>query len=114
MQSTILIYSDGSGNNWTIGNDSIVYQPVTPEISSSGTYSGGKAVTKTVSKDEFSKVHLVFEKIISNREIQIQNRIMTSGMLKIKENNRETKMVIIKPCIEKDELEALLNALINE
>ena len=50
------IYSDGSSNNYNISETQIKYDPVTKENSSSGTYSGGEAKIKALSKADFEKV----------------------------------------------------------
>jgi hypothetical protein len=58
----ILNFADGSGNRYTIASDAadanahLVYEPITPEQSSSGTYSGGSPVDRQISAENTSEL----------------------------------------------------------
>ncbi len=108
-----LEYLDGSGNCYKITADSIIYQPVTMEMSSSGIYDGGKSVKKTITKKEFEKVKKKFDVICANTNIHIKNRMKTSGQLTFDKGLKDEKRVIIANSAEQKELEKLLKLLLN-
>jgi hypothetical protein len=114
MKNISLHYSDGNGNIWKISSDSVRYLPIEPEISSSGVYSGGESKIKVLGKDDFLQVFNEFDLIFKNKEIQIPNRIMTSGMLIISEKEKPDRILIFKDGLEMKRLEALLNKLISK
>ncbi len=79
------IYSDGNGNSYNIsisqGKYYLKYNPVTPKRSSSGIYSGGIAKNVVLEKQAFEKLLILFEKAKTNKEIHLDKRIMTSGLI---------------------------------
>lgn len=74
-------YHDGSNNVWTIGPQKIVYQPVTPAMSSSGTYSGGEPFEKTISVAQFTEIEALLKAAIANKTIHEDSRLKGSGMI---------------------------------
>lgn len=58
------IYNDRAGNKYEIQSLSLVYTPIKPAESSSGTYDGGEAYTKVLTKLDFIKFVDVFERAI--------------------------------------------------
>ncbi len=113
-QNIVLSYSDGSGNTWKINVDSIIYMPMTPELSSSGIYNGGIEVRKSFDETRFAEILSEFEKIFKNTSIHIPKRIMTSGMLMIHEKNKESRKAIIAAGNEKEYIESLLKKISSE
>jgi hypothetical protein len=112
MKSMQLTYADGSGNTWKITKNSLSYKPVKPEMSSSGIYDGGEEAHKSLSDSDFQMLKAEFEKIFNHKEIQIQNRIMTSGMLSISDKNGNVNKIIIRSGKEMYDLEKILKDLI--
>lgn len=112
-KNMILEYSDGNGNFYKITIGSIVYKPVTAEMSSSGIYDGGKPSEKTITETEFLEVKKIFDAIFANTNIHIQHRIKTSGKLTVKNNTNTMKEVIIAISSEQKELENLLKQLLS-
>jgi hypothetical protein len=74
-------YVDGNGNLYAISTTSIVYDPVTPEESSTGTYSGGEPYIASLEQKQFDQIEAVFKKVISQTSDQTSNRSMGSGTL---------------------------------
>ncbi len=112
VNNMTLEYSDGNGNHYKITPTRIVYTPITPEMSSSGTYSGGEPADKTISKSDFEKVYNEFELIFKEKTLHIEYRIKTSGRLVINKGQADEKKVIIKSSKEQEELEILLKSLL--
>ena len=76
-------YVDGNGNLYAINHTSIVYDPVTPEESSTGTYSGGEPYVASLEQKQFDQIESVFKKVISQKEDQTDTRSMGTGTLVI-------------------------------
>jgi len=107
-----LQYSDGSGNTWKINSKNLSYHPVKPEMSSSGIYSGGDEASIHISETRFLEIYAKFEAIFEKNDIQIKDRIMTSGLLSIQEKGKNDRVVIIKSGKDMDDLEDMLKALL--
>ncbi|MCB9232208.1 MAG: hypothetical protein H6581_11120 [Bacteroidia bacterium] len=90
-------YADGNGNSYTLKNTpgfTFEYRSVTPKNSSSGVYSGGEPVYKTISESEFEKVRGLIAILLDDESIRIEKRLLGSGFLKI-EANGQVKMQFI-------------------
>ena len=74
-------YHDGSGNVWSIGPQKIVYQPVSPAMSSSGTYSGGEPFEKAISVAQFTEIEALLKAGVANKAIHEDSRLKGSGMI---------------------------------
>ncbi len=74
-------YHDGSNNVWSIGPQKIVYQPVTPAMSSSGIYSGGEPFEKTISAAQFVEIEALLKSGLANKTIHEDSRLKGSGMI---------------------------------
>jgi hypothetical protein len=74
-------YHDGANNVWSIGNQKIVYQPVTPAMSSSGIYSGGKPFEKAISVAQFNEIEVLLKAGVANKTIHEDSRLKGSGMI---------------------------------
>ena len=81
-------YLDGSANQYTITSTQIVYDPVPPEESSTGMYSGGEPFQIKIDSNQFNMLKLIFEKSINNKTGQGTMRNKGPGMLIIKPENR--------------------------
>jgi hypothetical protein len=112
MNTHKLRYLDGSGNAYNITSDSISYNPISPEISSSGIYSGGKEVHKAIQEKDFVSLNLLFDNIFSNKKIQIGERIKTSGVLIRYDLNNVMEQIIISKSDEQNHLEDFLKKLL--
>lgn len=107
-KSTVYEFFDGSGNGYSFSKDSIFYDPVTPEHSSSGIYSGGEKASTSITVKEFKQLKKNFNSLVKNSSIHLDNRIMTSGLLRIKEGDQINSSTIIR---SGDELDAIQKQL---
>jgi hypothetical protein len=112
MKPTQYRYSDSSANTWKISIDSVEYIPMTPEMSSSGMYSGGNPVKKQISKSDYNKVKSEINNIVMNISIQIKDRTKLSGVITIIEDQKKDLTILIDKSPEKESLEKLLEKLI--
>ena len=111
-QTIIYSYSDGSGNTYTIKENTLEYKPVKPAFSSSGTYNGGEYAKKKISKSEYNNIVSLIDSAISDKSIHIENRMKTSGFIKVQKNDKITT-VIIRPNSEKQlRIEELLKTIL--
>ncbi|MFL5730712.1 MAG: hypothetical protein ACJ75J_14590 [Cytophagaceae bacterium] len=106
-------YSDSSGNTYKISSGRIEYIPMAPELSSSGTYSGGEPVIKPISKSDYNKVQSEIINIVLAISGQNSDRSKSSGAITIMEDQKKDLEIIIDKSPEKDRLEKLLKALID-
>jgi len=74
-------YVDGNGNLYAINNTSVVYDPVTPEESSTGMYSGGEAYTAPLEQKQFDQIQATFNKVVENKNDQTDVRSKGTGTL---------------------------------
>jgi hypothetical protein len=88
-------YADGNANVYIITPTELRYVPVTPEESSSGTYSGGEPKNIAISPAQFQTLEALFEKALNNTETHIENRVMMSGLVSRTGSNK--KQSILKP-----------------
>lgn len=91
------IYSDGSSNNYIISEKQISYDPVKKESSSSGTYSGGEAKTKSISQKDFENINSLFKEVFAAKAEQQQNREMMTGLLIHKKGKKTIEQIVLKP-----------------
>ena len=109
-------YSDGSSNLWTITDNALEYAPTTPETSSSGFYSGGKAFKKTITEQEFREIEKTLQKsfidILPYSENPLLDRQKGTGKISKSVNLTVeiSSKVLAMNAIEKKEIETLLNA----
>lgn len=91
------IYSDGNSNSYTLDEKKLVYTPVNPEESSSGTYSGGKAKKAAITKDTFKNISKLLDRAMSEKEDLQNNREMgTAQIAKYSSKGKLKKKVILK------------------
>ncbi len=91
------VYSDGNSNSYTLDEKKLVYTPVNPEESSSGTYSGGKAKKTEITKDTFKNISKLLDRAMSEKEDLQNNREMgTAQIAKYSSKGKLKKKVILK------------------
>jgi len=108
---TTLQYSDGSGNGYFISKNKFKYSPIDKIHSSSGDYDGGTPIDKTISKEDFKVLKLLFEKAAKNPSIRIDKRQMGSGRIRISEGENVQVFIIKRNCEERREIEKLLSEM---
>jgi hypothetical protein len=108
------IYADGSGNVYTIAPKYIEYNPVSPEKSSSGIYSGGEYVKKAITLKDYNRIKESIGKAVSNKAIYIENRMMGSGLITIRENEKQKTVIFKSGCKEQTAIEDILQEIIKK
>ena len=88
-------YADGSGNTYRLDNAKLEYAPMTPERSSSGTYSGGDPFTIELEKIDLIKIIDVFERALWSENDHTDKRTMGSGTL-FKKVGEETQRIYLR------------------
>ena len=101
-------YFDGSGNGYTIHNKDFKYKPVTPERSSSGTYSGGKPVSRLLTEEELANALKLFQNAISAKDEHQDDRAMLTGLVVVSTGADTTRIVLRPGSPKKIELENFL------
>lgn len=76
-------YVDGNNNVYTLTPDSLVYDPITPNESSSGEYSGGEPKTVKITSEKFSKIEGIVLAILKDKKSHEKNRQMGFGTLEV-------------------------------
>lgn len=95
-----IVISDGSANTYIITENILEYIPVTPEISSSGVYSGGDPYTKKITKQDFLIITKLVREIFENKNGILQERVM--GSIQITRVNSQSKETIIVKSTSKE------------
>lgn len=108
------VYADGSANRYIITPISIEYDPVTPEESSTGTYSGGDPKTVSISPEQFELIGQLFDKAVANKSVHIEDRMKTSGAISIVRGDKTTGVILAPGCKEKEEIERTLKGMLRE
>lgn len=109
-----LVYSDGSANRYIITPDSLEYDPVKPEESSTGFYSGGDPKSIKISSDQFDSIGQLFDKAIANKAVHIEDRMKTSGAISVSKGDVRTNVILAPGCAEKQAIESLLKKILAE
>lgn len=91
-----LTYADGSANRYEISARELRYIPVKPETSSTGIYSGGEPTVVTLNEEQYMRLKNLFEAAIKQTDQQISDRIKTSGLVVVV-NNNDKQEAILKP-----------------
>ena len=86
-------YYDGSNNLYRIYPDKIDYYPMTPERSSSGTYSGGEPWEQEISEERYQQIWQMIQEVVQMKTVHLQNRTMGSGMLHIPEEEMTRRII---------------------
>lgn len=103
-------YLDQNNNEYRVTHDSFWYTPMTPEQSSSGTYSGGEAVMRKIDVKTFSEISKVAMALVeTNKDKDIKREMLTSR-LTVKKKDSSTR-VTLRKSKDRAHLEALLVAL---
>ena len=106
------VYADGSANRYIITSDTLKYDPVRPEESSTGTYSGGDPKVVSISPEQFESIGQLFDKAFANKAVHIEDRIKTSGAISIVKGETRTQIILAPGCDEKEAIESLLKQIL--
>ena len=81
-----IAYYDGNGNGYIIEKADFItieYNPIKPELSSSGIYDGGDYVKKEITTSQFDEVLTLFNEAISKKDEHVENRMKGTGIVAI-------------------------------
>ncbi len=104
--------ADGSGNQYFITTKEIEYIPVKPENSSTGMYSGGEYVKKTITPEQYSELVKKVEAVEENKQLRIKDRIKGSFAISIVHGAKEKSFLVNRGGTEISALEQYLKQLI--
>jgi hypothetical protein len=102
------IYSDGNNNFYIITKNYLKYVPVNPNESSTGTYSGGKATVKKITKNDFNEFKILTLKLFKSKNQFPITKVKGTGQLSYKKKS----LLLRNNSNEKLEIETLLMKLI--
>ncbi len=91
----VYTFVDGAGNKYRLDNGLLTYSPMTPEMSSSGSYSGGEPFSAELEKMDLVKIVGSFELAFWSDKDQTDQRTMGSGTL-FKKVGDNSKRVYLK------------------
>lgn len=103
-------FVDGSGNKYKLHNFKLSYEPISPEMSSSGTYSGGEPFSVELEKMYLLKFIDVMERALWAESDHTENKSMGSGTI-IKAIGPEVMRMHLK--YNSDSMK-IINEVINE
>ncbi|MCB1309045.1 MAG: hypothetical protein KDK30_12725 [Leptospiraceae bacterium] len=119
------IYVDGNGNTYRLEqqNDRIelIYEPVQPALSSSGVYSGGSSVIRTISRKAYDEAAAAMQRAIENTGAHCNQRTMGTGTLQwrtpassVGGQSEYNQILLSYRSREKQNIEDLLQKLLGE
>lgn len=112
MRNAMLIYADGSGNVYRVTPEpkaTISYDPIKPANSSSGTYDGGEPVADLpLNKADHDRILAAVRAAVLNRKVHIEDRVMMSGAVTIRQGDKDTNFILRPGCAEQKTLETAL------
>lgn len=88
-----IVISDGSANTYIITENMLEYIPATPEISSSGVYSGGEPYKKKLTIQDYNVINNLIKEIFKKENGVLQERVM--GSIQITRVYLQSKETII-------------------
>lgn len=104
-------YSDGNGNYYLIEKTNISFKPVTPDMSSSGTYSGGEPITVKISEEQYKKLMELVNAAIDAKSMHISERVKMSGMISISQKGNAQTYILGARSRSKADIESYLKQL---
>jgi len=107
-----IIYSDGNANTWIISPSGLEYIPVTPQESSSGIYSGGVPVNKTITSLVYQKICEATDTIFRSGKPFLVMRTMGSVQIRRIMNDKEETVILVSEDTNVISLRTLLDEYI--
>ena len=98
---TLLSVADGCGNGYTLAEDEggqlvLVYDPMTPEMSSSGEYSGGEPGRAAIDAATAAAICALVERMAEDTASHAKSRMMGTTMVRWVDANGEKKSFIVR------------------
>ncbi len=111
-----VVYHDGSNNGFNVeqtaagASISAAYDPVTPEQSSSGTYSGGAPWKGTLTADQAAGLWRRVRAMEGDRKLHQRNRTKGSGSFQLRSDGKE-RALLVSRCEKLADLDRFLEQL---
>ena len=99
-------YTDQNNNQYLITETTFNYIPITEKESSSGTYNGGKSISKPITSENFNELLQLAEALVATSPKDVKREMMTS-VLSVSRNGTSER-VTLRKSIKRNELEAML------
>lgn len=106
-------YVDTNNNSYSVREGTLRYSPITPENSSSGTYSGGEPKSKTLTDEEMAGIQQKVQEIEDTPSLHLQQRQMLTAMLFVGEQDNRRKYILGRS-EKRTALEQLLKEILAE
>jgi hypothetical protein len=106
--TSIYKYADGSANVYTLTGTALAYDPVRPEESSTGTYSGGEPKTVTLTTSQADSLRVLMDQAFSHNAVHIPDRVKGSGLVGISVGKQSKHCILAQGC---DEIKIIEDAL---
>lgn len=101
-------YADGSANVYKLTGTTLEYDPIRPEESSTGTYSGGNPKTVTLTNAQADSLRVLMDKGFANTSVQIPDRVKGSGLIRIGDGKDRKQCILVQGCAEIKTIEGAL------
>jgi hypothetical protein len=102
-------YTDGSNNSFHISPENLKYEPIQPEFSNTGFYSGGEPQQLALSDDQYQHLLKLAKAALEDKGSHLKNRPKGSGTLSM--NGK--RIVLAMSSESKQALESALRDLLN-
>ena len=105
-------YADGSANLYSLEGNTLSYDPVKPEESSTGMYSGGEPKTVQLTQHQADSIRLLMEEAFTHNTAHIQDRLKGSGAIYISADKTKKQFILEPGCEDLKKIEAVLRKCI--
>jgi opacity protein-like surface antigen len=99
---------DVNNNYYVVLPYRINYSPMSPELSSSGTYSGGKAQSKKMVDGDFEKLTKAIKKIYDKEHIRAEKRTKGTVKIQLEHESGLVEFILIKKGKDSEKLEKMI------
>lgn len=99
---------DVNNNYYVVLPYRINYSPMTAELSSSGTYNGGKPESKKMKDGDFEKLTKAIKKIYDDEDIRAEERTKGTVKIQLEHESGLVEFILIKKGKKADKLEKMI------
>lgn len=99
---------DVNNNYYVVLPYRINYSPMTAEMSSSGTYNGGKAQSNKMKEGDFEKLTKAIKKIYDKEDIRAEKRTKGTVKIQLEHESGLVEFILIKKGKDADKLEKMI------
>src|SRR5688572_24683607 len=91
-------YADGSANVYVLTGTVLEFDPVQPEESSTGTYSGGDPKTVTLTTSQADSLRALMDQAFNHTAVHIPDRVKGSGRISIGSDKQSKHCILVQGC----------------